>query len=475
VHYETQGSDDGLALADEWSARGGAKYAGRQDVERVWRSFSVQGSRLVTAASLRVDLPADLDDFEVIKSAPKIVAPAERPQLAFVRDKKRKILPTIANLATALRVPEWTGFEIAFDTFRDEVMVAPRGTAEWRALGDEGTTAIMEGFERAGFRPIPREMMRNTLSMVAKERVFDSAILWLSGLRWDGTQRVERFLIDYCNAEDTTYTRAVSLYLWTALAGRVLDPGCKADSVPILVGAQGAKKTTAARELVVDPEHFTTINLAERDEALSRKIRGRLVGEISELRGLGTREIEAVKAFITATHEEWTPKYREFNTKFPRRLVFIGTTNSREFLVDETGNRRWLPVRVADIDLAGIRADRLQLWAEGAAVWRASGIAWRDAETLAPSVHEQYRVSDSWDSLLERWLDGGQLDDLGGKMPPRRGTSFTTAEVMAGALGFSAAQMTRANEMRVGKLLRVAGFEQKFTKMGKKTLRVWVQ
>lgn len=72
IHYETQGGPDGLDLVDEWSRGGGKKYAGREDVERVWRSFHGQGDRLITAASLRTEQAATIDDFDVV--APEAVA-----------------------------------------------------------------------------------------------------------------------------------------------------------------------------------------------------------------------------------------------------------------------------------------------------------------------------------------------------------------------------------------------------------------
>src|SRR5690606_34027600 len=119
--------------------------------------------------------------------------------------------------------------------------------------------------------------------------------------------------------------------------------------VPILVGDQGQGKSTAVKALVPSPEFFVEVSFAEKDDDLARKMRGKLVAEIGELRGLHTKELEAIKAFITRTHEQWVPKYREFTTTFPRRLVFIGSTNKDQFLADETGNRRWLPVRVSQV------------------------------------------------------------------------------------------------------------------------------
>src|SRR5690606_13267649 len=101
----------------------------------------------------------------------------------------------------------------------------------------------------------------------------------------------------------------------------------KADMVPILVGTQGVGKSTAIAAMSPSPEFFAEVSFSEKDDDLSRKMRGKLVAEIGELRGLHSKEMESVKAFITRTHEHWIPKYREFETTFPRRLVFIGSTN----------------------------------------------------------------------------------------------------------------------------------------------------
>ncbi len=382
-----------------------------------------------------------------------VVGTAPAPPVFDRVTKDGRPFANLPNLSAALNHPDWSRCTLAFDTFRDSVLVAPYGTEEWRPMTDEMVTKLIRQLERRGFLDIAREKMGHLLLLHAKERAVDSAVAWLDGLAWDGTPRIDEFLATYCHATgEDNYLRAVSTYLWTALAGRVLDGGCKADMVPILVGPQGAKKTSAAAALVPDPEYFVEISLEEQDSDLARKIRGRLVGEISELRGLGTRDLEWIKSFITRTHENWIPKYMEFATTFPRRLVFIGTTNSEEFLTDDSGNRRFLPVRVHDIDLDAIRRDRLQLWAEGAARWRKSGIAWRAAEDLAPSVHQQHMVIDSWQDDIQRWLDR------------TRARAFSTKDVLVHALHLTEpTQRTAPVEKRAVKVLRAMGYRQVVT------------
>ncbi|MCL5460249.1 virulence-associated E family protein, partial [Loigolactobacillus coryniformis] len=77
-------------------------------------------------------------------------------------------------------------------------------------------------------------------------------------------------------------------------------------------------------------------------------------------------------------------------TQFPRRCLFIGTTNREEFLADETGNRRWAPIVVTGGDVNKIDADREQLWAEALVMWREGGIKWQELDRLAGGEHAQF-------------------------------------------------------------------------------------
>lgn len=471
VHHETHGSVDGLDLAVDWSSRG-SKFAGRSDVERVWRSFSDTG-RVVTGASLRIDEPATADDFDVIvpeQAQPPIAVPGELPKLDFVRDEDDGIFSSKENLRLALSRPDWCGTPIVLDEFRDDILIH----IPPRPLLDTDYERLGIWLEFNGFRTIAHDNMRRSVALVADDNRIDSARDWLEALTWDGVPRVERFLVDYFSTADTPYTRAVAMYWWTAQAGRVLEPGCKADMVPILVGEQGIGKSTGVAAIAPTPENFVDVRLDHEDEEIARRIRGCLVGEIGELRGLSSRDAESIKQLITMTHDTWTPKYVERAHTVPRRIVFVGTTNSDEFLADETGNRRWLPVRVGRVRVQAIRDDRLQLWAEARDLWRASGVAFSDAERLAKQEHTTYMVSDVWEENITRWIDGGHLDDLGEKSGPRT-APFTLAECLLGALGIESKSITKVHEMRTSRVLRGLGFVRRQTWANGQNARCWTR
>ena len=382
---------------------------------------------------------------------------AEVEMPVFDRDKTGKIKPIINNLLAAVRCSAVTGVDIGTDTFRDEMMISRAGTGQWRKFTDADYVALRSVLERGecGFLPTGREMVRDVVLTVADENKFDSAQVWLNSLRWDGVPRIDRYLVDLFSAEETPCNLAIGAYMWTAMAGRVLSPGCQADMVPILVGLQGVGKSTAVKAMAPSPEFFAEVSFAEKDDDLSRKMRGKLVAEIGELRGLHSKELEAIKAFVTRTHEHWIPKYREFETTFPRRLIFIGTTNKDQFLADDTGNRRWLPVRVGQVDPRQVAALAPMLWAEAAVRFRANGVEWQDAQRLSQAMHDEFAFQDEWGEKVTNWLLNPLFDG------DRTGAMLLTHDVLQGAIGLDVKNIKRVDEMRMGSVLRKLGYERK--------------
>ena len=380
---------------------------------------------------------------------------------------------TITSVTLVVSNFEKLGIEIRFDEFRDEIMYSKIGKNQWRPFRDEDYTRLRLKLESLGLKKVGREIVRDVVFLVAIENKFDSAIEWLNKIvpSWDMEPRIEKFLHIYFGTVDTPYTRAVSRYLWSALAGRVLEPGVKADMVPILVGDQGAGKSTGVAAICPHPDFFTEISFNEKEDDIARKMRGRLLGEISELRGLNNRDVESIKAFVTRTHEIWTPKFKEFSTTFARRIVFIGTTNQEQFLADQTGNRRWLPVTVGKVNVTKIREDYLQLWSEARDSYK--GVLWEDAERLAKENQSNHMIVDAWLELIEDWL-------LSKNLIPQYETDInheayvTTNQVLLDVLGMDAKAINTAFQMRVARVLNTLGFVKRSKRIDGKSKSIFV-
>lgn len=396
-------------------------------------------------------------DFDVVVPAPGQAA--AQPLPAFVRARDGKIEATLNNVLMALRRPDVCGMRLGFDNFRGELMCAAGSDGgEWRPVDDETGTDLRSVLTMgaASFKEIGKETMRDALHKVARDQAFDSAKEWASRLEWDRVERLETFYSDFFSVADTPYTRAVARYTWTGLAARCLDPGHKCDMVPVLIGGQAAGKTTAVQALAPMADAFVEINLERKDDDLSRMMRGKLVGEIAELRGLQGRDAESIKAWISREFEEWTPKWKEFAARYYRRLIMFGTGNNKGFL-DDDEERRWLPMEVGKVDVAGIRAVRDQLWAEG--VWRFKRLGrvdWEGAYELARAEHAAFKAADPWEEVISAWLE---LDDMDGQSAGKRKfRPVRTSEVLSSALGIRADRADRRTELRLGKVMRRMGF-----------------
>ena len=392
------------------------------------------------------------NSFEVLTAKPK-----GRPWPAFRRDRNGRIYATINNVLLALGRSDICGYEIAFDQFKDEIVIADMGTSNWISFKDSHYVQLRSNLEILGFMSIGRELIRDAVLFISDKNTFDSAQLWLSSLVWDGVPRVTDFMRDRFGAEDTPYVRAVSNYLWSALAGRVIDPGVKADMAVILVGIQGAGKSSGVSAIAPDLQFFTEISFAEKEDDLARRMRGRLLAEISELRGLNSKDLEGIKAFITRQNENWIPKYREYAISYPRRTVFIGTTNSNEFLSDETGNRRFLPIKTNRVEVDAIRHDCLQLWAEAASMYQMLGVQWRGVEELSIDAHNEHMMVDPWQVQVRKWLD--KPFELTG-VKPRERDFLIALDVLNQAIGLETKHIGKREEMRISRTLGACGYKK---------------
>lgn len=373
------------------------------------------------------------------------------------RSGNGKVPGTYPNVYRACLASSTIGMRIAYDEFGDVLMLSRDGGRNWEPFCDQHYVDLQMRLADIGFGRVARDVLRDVVYKVGIDNKFDSARLWLDSLPpWDGISRIDTFAARYLGAEDTPYTRTVGRYWWTALAGRVLDRGCKADMVPVLVGPQGARKSSTIAAIPPDRAQFAELSLDERDADASRKIRGRLVIEFSELRGLSLRDSESLKAFIVQQDEVWTPKFKEFTQRYPRRCVFVGSTNSEQFLSDKTGERRWLPIRVGECRPDDVARDREQLWAEAAMRFRANGVEWQDAERLAGVEHERYKMPDVWEERIEGWLN--TPSPISKERPGDK--PFRMEEVFA-ALGIDCSRINRGAENRVGSILRALGYDRK--------------
>lgn len=323
--------------------------------------------------------------------------------------RKGAVPNTLDNLTVALSNAEWFGVDICTDEFTGMVQIKWDGKDEtWRDFRDaDYPNLTLQFIRKVGMTGVPRERLRDAVTWAADSNRRDSAQDWLNSLEWDGVPRVKYMASKVWGSLNTPYAEAVSEYMWTALAGRVLQPGIKADMVVVMISGEGCRKSSFVHALAPTGSNWD-VNVAFnlKDEDIFRLLRGKVVAELPELQGINSRDEEHIKALITKQEDSWIPKYMEAQTTLKRRYIMIGTSNRVRFLPMGARNRRWLPIMIAQtkpyIDTDAIEQHRDQYWAEAAVMFREGGIKWERAERLAAQEMSKYRVIDPWrDSVSE--------------------------------------------------------------------------
>lgn len=337
----------------------------------------------------------------------------------------------------------WKGV-IAYDSFSSKIRklkTPPYGGApgDWSDLDDVRVTLWLADVYGLC---VKSATVLEAVNAVAHDNAFHPVRQFLDGLAWDGTPRLEQWLQNHLGVADSEYARRVGKRWMVSAVARVFSPGCKADSVLILEGLQGAGKSTSMAVLGGEWFMDTPFNLGDKDGY--QAIRGKWIVELGELDAFNKAESTRAKQFFSASVDTYRESYGRRVLDVPRQCVFVGTTNQDEYLKDDTGNRRYWPVTCTRVDIEGLRASREQLWAEAVAAYRAGDVWWveRDEAELFAAEQDKRYQADMWEEPIIHYL-----------MHQHIGDAVTGAHILEKALNIDPSHWGKPEQMRVGKIM----------------------
>jgi hypothetical protein len=477
------GTDIGYELWDAWCSL--SEHHNPEGLEFKWRSFKrsgvsvgslyhmareagwTGGAPAPAAAPLNGHHPTGMNGHAGPAALPAAFLAATANNAIFFPDmtEEGKIRATMLNAKVAIGA---LGVACKYDQFHNRLLVAGELVSKWNSpqLSDPIVTVLRDHIRyRFGFDP-GKQQVQDACETLCMNCMFNPVTDYLDSLQWDGKPRLDSWLSAYLGVVSNEYVQAVGRLSLLAAVRRVRHPGTKFDQIIVLEGKQGAGKSEAIR-ILAGPDNFSDQKILDVDERKQQELtEGVWLYEIAELTGLKRADIDHVKAFVSRTSDRARPAYGRYVVNQPRQTVFFGSINpGQAYLQDDTGNRRFWPVTVGRIDLAGLARDRDQLWAEANQL-EAQGMSHMLPERLwkvAAEEQDKRTEGDEWSVPIGNYITLKGLTDL----------TVMQALTDNQFLRLEAKEIGHYQQTRAARVLRGLGFERYRDNPDKHGHRAW--
>jgi predicted P-loop ATPase len=376
--------------------------------------------------------------------------------------------PSLANAVIAARA---LGIGARYDLFHHRIKVTYNGSSK----------TIQEGLLTDDTVSATRSLINNTyridcgdantlaaIKEIAMDNAYDPVLDLLDDCqgKWDGVKRLDTWVIDYLGCKDTPLNRAIGRVVLIAPCRRARVPGCKFDNITVLEGAEGINKSTVIRVLAGDENFSDQSIIGASDKEVQEQLDGVWMHENADLAGMKRADVEQIKAFAGRQIDRARPAYGRVREDRPRRSIEWGTTNNTEYLLSQTGNRRFWPLETSKIDLEALKRDREQLLAE-AATYEADGESimldpslWQDAR----EAQEERRVKDPWEDFVD-CMPATKVTPYDGSVTiiHKSGDGFervASADILTHVLQIPKAQQTSAHSQRLAHAIKRVGWDR---------------
>jgi len=314
--------------------------------------------------------------------------------------------------------------------------------------------------------------LKSAIHAVASGRRYNPVTTYLDSIRGAHGEggHIRRVLPDILGIRDAEPMHVAMVARWLVGAvARAYRPGCKMDTMLVLVGRQGRKKSTFFAALGGEWYADSPLDIGNKDAPIVMS--GYWIYELAELDGITSqREAADIKSYMSISRDTYRAPYARAASRHPRRGVLCGSVNVASFLSDPTGNRRFHVLTVPDdwiVPVDVLRERRDAIWAEALACFEAGDRWWfeADEDSLREEDAQQYVEEDPWQDAVERWI----------RTEAALAGAFTSARVMESALKLDPAQANRAGQRRVVAILRRLGYASHASPAGYRGSRVWLK
>lgn len=366
--------------------------------------------------------------------------------------------PHLANIQKILSGHPALAGRIWYDEFHERVFqtLFQEEPGEWQDSHDIRLTVWIQNSLRLS--KIGHQNVRLAVDDYARLNVRNEVREWMQGLQWDRHERLTTVMAKGFGAEQNEYTAAVGRCWFVSMAARTFDPGCKVDTMPVFEGKQGARKSSTLA--IIGGKWFGEMHEDITSKDFLQNLRGKLLIEISELHAFRRSDVNKIKGIISCPIDRYRESYGRRASDHPRRGVWAGTTNHTAWNEDDTGARRFWPIRCGTIDHGYLKTYRNQLFAEAVMRFRAGEAWWDMNDEIARKEQDMRRERDVWMTPIMQFCQGKP--------------EVTVGEIMYAVLEIPLKDRTKSDQVRIASILSVAGWERKQAWRDGQNVKVWV-
>lgn len=360
----------------------------------------------------------------------KIFSVTEYPEIEPLpgNPSRYKVLDTYANLEWLL--VEKFGAIIRYNKMNWCREIQIPGLFVYRDDAENSALALVDYL--ATMNQFPAKKLDQHLNYIAQKNAYHPIVECVKNNPWDGAPRVEEF-VRTLESDQPYAPDVVRTWMVAAMAAAHSEKGFINQGMLVLQGVQEKGKTTWIKAL--DPidceavKEGVFLDPSQKDSII--QMASYWITELGELETIFKKsDIGRLKSYITMQFDHVRFPHAKKPTRLPRRSAYIATVNDFNFLVDETGNRRWWTIRLNHIKLHTF--DMKQVWSEIYHLWKQGHPEkltreLQDWINLSNEAHEKVdpfsellSLRYDWASLTRRTVTSTQiLIELGFSKPSR--------------------------------------------------------
>ena len=301
-----------------------------------------------------------------------------------------------------------------------------------------------------------KDSSRDSIDYVAMKNPYDPVVEYLNKVKSDVNiypTEINTVSTDYLKTEDPFFDRMMKVFLIGAVQ-RAYDNGSQYDYCLTLKGPQGIGKSSFFRALCADSSWFCDTPIG-KDKDNYMAVNSKWIIELAELETVTNKKSAGeVKTFLTSQEDTYRKPYGRGMISSKRPSVCCATVNRDDFLVDETGSRRFPTITLGDnkIDIPVIKKDRDSIWKAAVLAYEAGELCYfsESDQKLIETYNRAYQRENSFLLPIAGWSKTGLCPSV-----------FTTDQAIIGSELKDKSQILPRDQQLAAAALRELGFEKR--------------